>query len=384
MKHIFAVLFFVMTSISAHAAWDLNDVSYLMPLPVRIGENKLLSLDMPGKGGALLPSKFLGTLPPLSPVHTEEEIKNTLRVIAVRIDPCFPLPTPQSCQKQMRLVWQPIEPGRRDQPQTVDAALHSFYVLTDAEFDTLLQDIGEWKNKYQVKTQGLPLQIHPAWAREKDQSAALSDFNQIVRKYAGAANLSRVTAMVVRGAGDMWAFQGFSVKNGKLELLKIPRLDRSAQAFINFAVPSDHFERGQISPEPNSPDSVNQVIRDSQRFQSGMEDILRKDLAGSLRIENPTVYNPENMDCVSCHVAQAAREWIGRNRADIGIDNIWNANAYMNARYNLKNTSPILANTQVIRAFGYFGPDMAISQRIINESAEVADAVNKYVGFIQK
>lgn len=338
-----------------------------------------MGIHTPGRGGPLLNPAFLGTIPPLTPVMNEGDIAASLRVIAVRVDPCFPLPTPQSCQKQIRLVWQPIEPGFRGRVQSVDAALHSFYVLEDQEFSSLLKDLETWKKNHQLQTAGLPLQIHPAWAQQADKSPALLAFNDIVKKYAGPANISRVTVMVVRGGGDMWSFSGFEVRSGQLKLMKIPRLDRSAQAFVNFAVPSDHFERGMISPAATGDDSFNKVIGNSDRLKVGNEEILRKELRAIYRAEDPHSFNPENMDCASCHVAQPARVWLERNRTDLGIEALANSFAYKNAGYNLQNISPGLKNTQIIRAFGYFGENPAISQRVIHESAEVADAINRYL-----
>lgn len=94
---------------------------------------------------------------------------------------------------------------------------------------------------------------------------------------------------------------------------------------------------------------------------------------------NPHLFNPENMDCASCHVAQPARVWLERNRSDLGLETLWNQHAYKNPRHNLKNISPDLKNTHIIRAFGYFGENIAISQRVIHESAETADAINRYL-----
>ena len=141
-------------------------------------------------------------------------------------------------------------------------------------------------------------------------------------------------------------------------------------------MPSDHFENGQINPAPAGDDTLNNVITDSGKFNSGFEDLLRKELRAMYRIEDPKSFNPENTDCVSCHVSQPARQWIMANRTDLGIDNIWLNFSYKNARYNLSNQSANLGNTQIIRAFGYFNSDVAISQRVINESAEVADSLN--------
>lgn len=378
------VLFFLGFSTSAMAAWDLNDVSYLMPLPKVIGSDNLLKIKDEGSQGPLLPRQVLSVVPPLSPVMTSAEAEENLRVIAVRIDPCFPLPTPMACQKQIRFVWQPLEIGFRQQTSTVDAALHSFYVLTDAEFDELLLDLAAWKNKFSPQTQNLPLQIHPAWKAEGDQSTAFIEFNSIVKKYAGTRKLTRVTSMVVRGAGDMWAFAGFAIKDNQLKLFMVPRLDRQSQAFVNFAVPADHFERGMISPQPTGNDSFSKITTNSDRYQVGEttpehEEVILKELRAMHRIENPHAFNPENMDCVSCHVALSGRSWIEKNRPDLGLQTIADAFAYKNARYNLENKSTNVHNTQSLRAFGYFGNELAISQRVINESAAVADQINQYV-----
>lgn len=370
--------FLCMVSLQAHAAWDLNDVSYLMPLPATVGDDQLLGLEAPGNGGALLPPAFVEKIPVLAFGMNREETNAALRVIAVRIDPCFPLPTPQSCQRQIRLVWQPIEMSRRNQVQTVDAALHSFYVLTDAEFKSLLKDIGSWKKKYKVKTDLVPLQVHPAWATEGDRSPALADFHNVVKKYAGVGNLTRVTAMVLRGAGDMWAFAGFEVRNGDLEMAPVPRLNgRLSQAFINVAVPADQFAGGGISPTPKGDDTFNNIAAESVRLGEGTEELIRQEVKAAFRVENPKNFNPENMDCVSCHVAQPAIQWVLNKRPELKADQIWNSEIYKNAKYDLKNMSPELSNTQMIRGLGYFGRNMAISQRVINESAEVADLLNQ-------
>lgn len=381
MKFLFAALIFTW-GLQASASWSLNDVSYLMPLPQHLGQDGLLGLKSTARGGGLLPStQTMAKLPVLTIGMTREQSYEALRVLAVRIDPCFPLPTPQSCQRQIRLVWQPLDQGPRGSLRTVDASMHSFYILSDSEFTSLLADLDAWKKKYNVQTAGLPLQIHPAWAQQGDQSPALQDFQKIITRYAGVANLSRVTMMVLRGAGDMWAFAGFSYQQDQLEFLTIPRLKNRSQAFVNLAVPADRFSSGQITPAPAGSDTFNNLMSDSDQMLAGnkKDELLIKEVTAISRIENPRVFNPENMDCVSCHVAQQGKQWALYNRPDLKISDLWNSLVYKNARHNLNNESSVPLNTQDIRAFGYFGKDVSISQRVINESAEVADAVNAWL-----
>ncbi len=377
------VIFFAALFASAivHAQvvpWTLNDVSYLMPLPKKLDDGGLIRLQTAGFGGQVLPPSVLGKVPVLSLGHTQEEVFKSLRVMGVRIDPCFPLPTPQSCQRQIRLVWQPLDHHPRFGVRSVDAALHSFYVLDDQQFSSLLKDLERWKKQHNVSTAGLPLQLHPAWAKEGTSSAALKDFNEVILKYAGLQNLSRVTAMILRGAGDMWAFVGYSFDQGQLKLFSVPRIQRNAQTFVNLAVPADQFANGQILPRPEGDDTFNNLIEDSGQMLDN-DALLLKEFKAITRIENPREFNPENMDCVSCHVAQQARQWSVLNRPDLGLADLWNKDKYSNAAHNLENKSTEILNTQSIRAFGYFDRATVISQRVINESAEVADAVNAWL-----
>lgn len=365
-------------SLHSQAAWDLNDVSYLLPMPSTIGSDALLGVAAPGKGGPLLPDSLVQSLPILAMGLSSAEAAETLRVVAVRIDPCFPLPTPQSCQRQIRFVWQPLTLNRHNQVRTIDAALHSFYVLNEMEFTNLLKDLENWKSRFAVKTQGLPLQVHPAWAQEGDLSPSLTDFQNLIKKYAGAQNLSRLTIMVLRGAGDMWAFAGFDVQGETLTNFTVPRLNRKAQTFINMAVPRDHFAGDGIAPAPQGEDTLNSLAFDSARLDGpySEETILREGRA-ALRIENPQYYHAENMDCVSCHVAQPVKHWVLNKRPELKIESLWSSEIYRNTRYNMTNITENIWDTQRIRGFGYFGEGPAISQRVINESAEVADTLNQ-------
>lgn len=372
----FIAVFLLLLSSQALAAWDLNDVSYVMPLPVQVGQDALLKLNSAGKGGSLLSETVVNDVPVLDFEKRREETNKELRVVAVRIDPCFPLPTPQSCQKQIRLMWQPIQKNSFDEVIAVDAALHSFYVLSDSEFNSLLKDLQIWKKKFNAQTKFVPLQVHPAWAQEQDCSPALQDFQKIILKYAGMGNLSRVTAMVLRGGGRMWAFVGYEFRNNQLDIISIPRLNgRNSQTFVNLG-PTDSFANGGITPAPLGDDTFNMLPADSSRIEVGSEDIIRQQVKAAFRIENPKNFSPENMDCVSCHVAQPAIHWVLNKRAELKVDQLWSSEIYQNAKYNLQNQSPQVSNTLMIRGLGYFGGNLAISQRVVNESAEVADMLN--------
>lgn len=364
-------------SVQSHARWDLNDVSYLLPLPKSFQEDRLLRMGSTAKGGYLLHPDFAKRLPALTLPMRPEELLKSLRVIAVRIDPCFPLPTPQSCERQVRLIWQPLELDRKQNIVTADAALHSFHRLSDAEFLALIKDISEWKSKHNFSTSKQALQVHPAWAKNGTNSPALYEFQNIILKHIGMSNFRRLTAMVLRGAGNMWAFISFEIRNGELAPQAIPRLNgKMSQTFINLAVPPDHFEGGGMSPKAQGEDTLDHLLQVPSNPDTENDLQILQNFKALYRMENPKFFNPENMDCVSCHITQPIKHAYFNRRPDLKLDTAWTHLQYQNSRYNLKNISPHLNDTQIIRAFGYFGKDVAISQRVINESADVADWLN--------
>jgi len=79
------------------------------------------------------------------------------------------------------------------------------------------------------------------------------------------------------------------------------------------------------------------------------------------------------MDCVNCHIAQSSREWLSLKLTAGTDQNLFSAFKYTNTNYNLENKSVQVFNTHQLRGVGYFGHDLAISQRVINESAVVAE-----------
>lgn len=384
-KNIILFALFAFTSLSVYA-WDLNDVTYIMPLPKSDVNNNLLKVNNnQNPQYDLISKEVLRQIPKLVMAAQQTDIIESMRLMSLRIDPCFPLPTPQSCQKQIRMVWQPIVLGRNYTVTTVDAALHSFYVLDENQFKLLMSDLQKWKKQFGVDTENLPLQIHPAWKEDGDRAASLVAFNQIILKYASLQNLTRVTSMQLRGSSDIWIFSALDIIDGHIRQNSIPRLaeGEAFQNFVNRSIQGQHFDRAQMNPAPKEPiDDFNFFIGNIL-FGQMTEKQLQESMQTALRIENPKIFNPENMDCVNCHLAQPVREWLMTenkglmNPIDYSVQ--LNQSEYKNKKFNLENLSTRKLNTQQLRALGYMGTDLAISQRTINESAEVAEALNNYL-----
>ena len=70
-----------------NVAWNINDVSILLPLPSDVNANGILLPNSQGQAGELIPENILAMIPPLTP---EISAQSQLAVVGVRIDPCFP------------------------------------------------------------------------------------------------------------------------------------------------------------------------------------------------------------------------------------------------------------------------------------------------------
>ena len=376
------LLFLIMIFIVPYALgdvqpkWELNDVSYLFSLPASFSKDSLLKLSSKGKYGDLLSRAYFDALPPITLDLTPDQTYQQLRVVGIRIDPCFAGPSSGQCQPQVRLVWQPlVERSTGATLTTDDAAIHTFYNIPTNEFNDLLNDLQKLKRENTFSSQGLPLGVHPGLNNDDKNVTFIKALEEVFLARIGFARVSRVTFMQLSGAGNIWNFGGFNVCGGKLVRLLIPRIMSQTQTFVNNPFPENtYFDHAYASPEPKGNDTFNLIIHDSRLIAPSDEPNIKLAAVSMSRIENPKFHTSESVDCVSCHLAQPARTWTVRQFPWLHLQ--MNEFIYR-SEFNLTNVSPSQENTTIIRGFGYFERQPAISQRAINESAEIADQLNK-------
>lgn len=347
----------------------LNDVTFLFPLPSSFAAREnLLAMNSEGRGGALLPAAVHASIPgPLGDIAGDpiDATVEEARVVAARIDPCFPGPG-STCRKQLRLVAQPIrEEGSA--AMAIDASIHLFYDLDDVAFDGLVEGIWHLKQQVGSKTCGA-LDVHPVMSGQGLTGPYASELKTLITRAAGAETLSRVAVMQLTRAGSIWKFFGFDVVNGGLEATPVPRLGAAVeQSFLDPDVPT---EAESITPVP--PGSQLPLLLASTNIGSLTNEQIQPAVDEAFAIENPRIESPATADCVSCHVADRARR-----RAD-RLRNVTHTsgNQYSNASFPLTVPQGRLG-IEVQRALGYFGREVSVNQRVVNESAEVADVLNQ-------
>jgi hypothetical protein len=147
-------------------AATMNDVSILFPLPSSGADiDNLLAPSATGSRGTLLPSALYASMGPITgstedlypdvpEVGADYAAYDSLRVVAMRIDPCFASLDPNldggGCTAQIRLVFQQVIASEvatpfadAGTPIVFDSALHAFYDLSRTEFRALAQALVE-------------------------------------------------------------------------------------------------------------------------------------------------------------------------------------------------------------------------------------------------
>lgn len=365
----------------ANTTWGMNDVTIVYPLPYYPHETgHLISPETLGLGGALLPEKYFHKLPAINQGESGRTTYQNLRVMGVRIDPCFSFKG--ECLRQVRLVWQPLGKSsygsstRFGLLEAKDAAVHSLHALDAASFNALLEDYSALRENESMDLSNEPLQIHPILSEQGLGGSFAQGLKELLTKHIGERNLWRVTAMSTFVGGDQWTFQGFNIREDGTQDIVIPRTQgASQQRFSISSMTQTDFSNGRLTPIPTGNDNLQTLLRNS-RFLPSQSSPLLKELAASVaRIENPNIHTPETMDCVSCHTAQTAGSLLFSRMPALKRDPR-HAEASFSSSSPLLNISSHQSNTQILRALGYFERHLILSRRVINETARVVERMN--------
>lgn len=370
LKHL---LFFIFLQPLSGLAAQLsqNDISILMPL----SQSDLFRPNTSGAFGELLP-KFVYKKFPTLVFENPEETYKKIRVVGVRIDPCF-FPVTSSmvnCQAQIRMVWQPLTINSIGDTIALDAAIHTFYDLPPSEFAQLITELEKIKATYGDDASDEAIGVSPLLRKYGLSSSYAKELFSILLSHTGASRLSQATFMQLSGGENVWIFGGFLISGRQITNLPIPRISGFTQKFQNnpSLFSPTYFANGKMDPAPHGVDTFNLLIGNSMDITKADAPEVIESTMSAFRVENPNSHNTNTMDCVSCHTAQMARVWSVRQFPWLNLE----PKGYQfkfQSKFNLSNNSPNQNNTKILRAFGYSGTDPAVSQRTINETAAVLD-----------
>lgn len=342
----------------AFAGFQPNDISILLPLPKQAEEARMWG---PESGDILLPGAIFSRLPDIVlDLDKGTVYKKALKVVAIRIDPCFREEN-TNCRRMIRMVWQPLV-FEENRFTTLDAAIHTFYELNEGQWLSLLKELP-------AGAPGKKLGVHPLLAKEGYQGATWKKL-QLILKYCNPVTLVRATAMTVNPLGNIWFFSGLEVKGAAAQPIKIPRVNDLTQGFFANVSDLDSPEfRVAMDPAPQDQQSFLRLLRDSVSAHRMPDADLHDATREALRLENPEITHPGNVDCASCHSARLASAWAARSFPSWDWLNLFEDEIFSDGG-KAYLPEPKTTPPNVLRMYGYFDDEPVIARRVEFETIQ--------------
>jgi hypothetical protein len=335
------------------------DVAVLYPLEAGTDITHLIPATEPAAFGPLL-AEMIG---PGSLASLDEGAGfSTLRLVGIRLDPCS---AHFGCNSEARLIFQPISSVGDEGPMAGDGAAHAFYDVPPAELTLMLRQILTLKKLYGADVSyGDELSVHPLLVAGGVDGPFARGLREIVKQHLGWARLTRVTISTHDNFyGDTWGFAIFDRRVGGFEQSLVANTDVTEQRVDGSSARTD--ELGQATFSTSSISSLEKIALIVGPRPVEATTAMREGFAAATDSLDIEVHSPANTDCVTCHLAEGARN-IGIN--EFGFSAAVTAPTARSIDYRRETRA--ITN---MHAFGYLGRSVSIMQRTAIEAAHSAD-----------
>jgi hypothetical protein len=348
---------------------DLNDVSFLFPLPEsNLDIDDLLPLDARGARGRLLPISVFAQMPPL--VGLSPILPQGLRVVSARFDPCADAAAAApSCRPQIRLVAQPLFIVPLQPPITIDATVHLFYDLDDDDLAAVIDAVRDLKAMAGDATACQPLGPHPVMVEQGLRGQYANRLIAMILAACGEQTLSRVAVMQLVTQGLLWRFATLDITGDETFPFEIPRLDGATAQTFTRSLTED--ARATFGPEPTG-SNVPLLLKPSELVAAAADD-ARSAVEESFLLDNPALSHAGELDCVSCHVSSRSRDVALVTRP---MDVPESSPIFVDPEFDMSLPADALG-LRSQRMFGYFDRTPSLSPRVVHESAQVARSLDE-------
>ena len=288
-------------------------------------------------------------------------------LFSIRFDLCdraAPGPCPDGADGSLRLVFQPLLGSRG----AVDVGLHAFYTIPAADLGHVVNEL-----RAIARLRGTQSELHgPLSGRSIGfPEASLPRIYALLDQYAVSERLIRLSAMGqdVRSTSPRVVFRGLELRNGEMVDITVATLDVSEQVAA-LTSPGPSYD---VTPVADSPagfalaltsDSFNAATPADQRFA----------LDALVATQNPRLHTSSTVQCIGCHTST----YLGIHRAlDAGIDISGLPSAFTTTHDVRLDETISGTNPSSLHNFGWVTFDVAISRRVINETAVVLDEIEQ-------
>jgi hypothetical protein len=333
------------------------DVSILYPLPD--SRDQLIAMSEQGAYGVMFPEPIFPTA--IGPVDVGVSYSD-MRMVALRLDPCS---ARNDCNSELRAIFQPVVQG--DGGVTVaDGAVHVFYGMPRAELLSILDEILALKESYGAGVEyGDTLGPQPILVANGLDSPFARGLHALVLAHLGESRIERFTERNHQIPGfDRWDFYLFDGDG-------LPRQDifdtGADEQQLTGTRTDPEKDGGVIGVNPALDSALNPIVDVNRPAE--LNDGIRAGYARALELQDPTKENSESADCVSCHLAEGARH-IGETEYGLSPDGAFHSERSLAYERDLR---PITN----LHMFAYNGRSVSIGQRVANESAVVADTMQR-------
>jgi hypothetical protein len=339
---------------------DAADVSILYPLPDSI--DLLIQPSEQAAFGQLFPEPLFPTV--IGPVDIGVSYGD-MRLIALRLDPCSARKT---CSTEVRAIFQPVVAGPDGKLTVADGAIHVFYGMPQAELVSFLKQILTLKKAYGAGiAYGRTLGPQPILAATGLDGDFARELHALVLEHLGESRIERFTEFNHQiPALDRWDFYLF--ERVAADLVRQPIATTAADEQQVTGTHTDPLQTGGVVMVSPPLDSPLIAVVDENR-PPDVTDEIRSGFARAVELQDPTKQNSESVDCVSCHLAEGARR-VGA--AQYGLS----TTAAFQSDRSLAYQRDLGAVTN-LHMFAYVGRSVSVTQRVANESAVTAEALQR-------
>lgn len=339
----------------------MNDVTMLFPFPF-VSEDALVARMNDNNGADFVPRDLFARL---VTAHGDIDYDyEDFQIFSLRFDLCdrvAPGPCPEAADGSLRLVFQPLVP-HTDQP--ADAGLHAFYRIPAADLAAVIDDLRKIARTYNPDNTSAPLDRHQI-------SVPNQLFPSLLARYAPADRLIRLSVMGQdsRTSDLRVVFRSVELRAGQLVDVTIPTLNATEQVVTLADVDPGYV----VTPVANAPTGFTSSLS-SGLFNSAAPEDQRSALDALVATQNPLLHTASTVQCVTCHVST----YLAVHRGQIAGIDVRSLPSRYTTRRDVRVSQGISASEErALHGFSWIRHDVAISQRVANETAQVLDELEQ-------
>ena len=347
----------------------MNDVTILTPLPSS-GDTPVLMFgtELADDGTALLPRALFDRLVTSSAGGSpllSDRTYGALQLIAVRFDLCdrhLPGECPSEEDGRLRLVFQPVSSLRGE---AQDVGFHAFFAIRNNELADALAALRALASL--ASAQAGPLGVSTALSAA-DRDAYASGLRAFVKRFGGEGRLVRLTMLAQPETSEQvrWTLRGVEKRGSALVDMTIVG---STVTTEDVALAGEGFD---VLPKIDAPPGLMTAIV-ARTFYEADATTKRQALGALAEVENPLPNTQETIPCVGCHVSTHLTVL---RAPSVPIEPLSIPGRYTSP-YDLSVAGGMSQTSTSVRALGYLNKTPLISQRVVNETAQVLTEIGK-------